>query len=222
MEYDCNPSAICVKRVDGAPGESASPVQSNASGAPAGCAAAGSASRNEAGAWIVAIAALLFARRRRERCATAIAGALVIGCTHAPPRMPAIPEPYAPIALDPPPPIDAITWIGSAGEARARAADEGKPLLVFVRASWSEASVVMDQTIWRDARVLREAPRFVALRIDVTDLTMKRVPEDLARDYGIETIPTSVVVNTDGTIAARFGAGVARAADVADAMHRAK
>lgn len=144
------------------------------------------------------------------------------GCARKPPRPPAIPEPYAPIALDAPPPIDHIAWIGSAGEARARAADEGKPLLVFVRASWSEASVVMDQTIWRDTRVLREAPRFVALRVDVTDLTMKRVPEDIARDYGIETIPTSVVVNADGTIVARFGAGVARAADVAEAMRNAK
>lgn len=145
-------------------------------------------------------------------------------CSHAAPpaARAADPEPEVSLEASPPPPIASIDWIGSADEAKARAADEGRPMIVFVRASWSEPSVIMDQTIWKDARVLREAPRFIALRIDVTHGAMKAVPDDVAKEYGVESIPTTLVVNTDGSVVARFGLGLARAADVADAMKKAR
>jgi thiol:disulfide interchange protein len=147
----------------------------------------------------------------------------LVACSHAAPpvsgREPA--EPSGPVTIDAPPLFADIVWIDSPAEARARAGDEHKPLLVFVRSSWSQPSVVMDQTIWKDARVLREAPRFVAMRIDLTN-DYQHLPQDLVKEYGIESIPTTLVVNTDGSVVARWGEGLARPADVAAAMQRAK
>jgi len=158
-----------------------------------------------------------------RRPSSFLALVLLAACAHAPPRTPDEPasEPAASIALDDRPPIDEIRWITSSEEAQARSGEEQRPLLVFVRASWSEPSVVMDQTIWGDARVLREAPRFIALRIDLTFGSNKRVPDALTKQYGVETVPTTLVVNTDGSVVARFGIGTARAAEVAKAMHDA-
>lgn len=142
-------------------------------------------------------------------------------CGHAPPPAAAPMETPGSMIADTVP-IDEIAWVASSSEAQARASEEHKPLLVFVRAAWSTPSVIMDSTIWQDSRILREAPRFIALRIDVTNLAKKQVPDDLVKEYGIETIPTTLVVNTDGSVVARFGLGLARAADVSEAMHKAR
>ena len=58
------------------------------------------------------------------------------------------------VRFDAPPSYPDIVWIDSIDEARARAADEHKPMIIFVRAAWSKASVDMESTIWRDDRIL--------------------------------------------------------------------
>ncbi len=137
------------------------------------------------------------------------------------PRVPHEDAPETPPVLFERPPVDEIAWLDSPAEARARAADEKKPLLVFVRAGWSSPSVTMDQTIWKDARVLRESVRFVALRIDLTH-DIAKIPDAIAHDFGVESLPTTLVIASDGTVVGRYAAGVARAADVAEAMRRAR
>jgi thiol:disulfide interchange protein len=148
----------------------------------------------------------------------------LFACGHAAPP-PSSPEPASgagpAVTIDSPQAYPEIAWIGSPAEARARAADEHKPIVVFVRSSWSKPSVVMDQTIWRDSRVLREASRFVAMRIDFT-ADYQHLPEAVVKEYGIESVPTTIVLNSDGTMVARWGAGLARPAEVAEAMHRAR
>jgi len=138
-------------------------------------------------------------------------------CAHEPPPPPEPTNAGTPFTFESAPHYPPIAWIPSVGEARARAAEERKPMIVFTRAAWAKASVVMDQTIWQDARVLAEAPRFIAMRVDLTDLYGKPLPDSLA-DYTIESIPTTLIVSSEGRVVARFGAGVARAADVAKAM----
>ncbi len=130
------------------------------------------------------------------------------------PNQPTVP--FTPLATYPP-----MAWLESIPEARARAAEDHKPLLVFVRAAWSPQSVMMDSTIWKDARVLAEAPRFVALRVDLTSAYGQPMPDTL-KDFVIEGVPTTVVVSSDGRVTGRFAAGAARAADVAKAMIEAK
>jgi thiol:disulfide interchange protein len=79
----------------------------------------------------------------------------------------------------------------------------------------------MDATIWKDSRVLAEAPRFVAVRVDLTGNYGKPIPSWLSA-FTVDSIPTTVVMGSDGQVTGRFVAGVARAADVAKAMQQAK
>ncbi len=153
----------------------------------------------------------------------AIAPVLLVACSHKPPPDPLPQGAPAPFVYEPPPNYPPIEWINSIAEARARAADEHKPLIVFVRAAWAKGSVDMDSTVWSDARVLKEAPRFVALRVDVTESYAKdkKMPPALA-DFVVETIPTTIVVTSDGRVTGRFAEGTAHAADVAKAMREAK
>ena len=79
----------------------------------------------------------------------------------------------------------------------------------------------MDSTIWQDARVLAEATRFVALRVDLTPNYDGQVP-DAYKDYDIRGVPTTIVVSSTGQILGRFGMGQARSAEIAAAMREAK
>jgi hypothetical protein len=94
-------------------------------------------------------------------------------------------------------------------------------MILFVRAAWSRASVVMDTTIWRDGRVLAEAPRFVALRVDLTNSLEGVIPASL-HDFDVKEVPTTIIVSSEGKILGRFGKGQARPASVAAAMRDAK
>ena len=125
------------------------------------------------------------------------------------------------VPFDPPPSYPDIVWMGSLDEARVRAADEHKPMIVFVRAAWSKPSVTMETTIWRDARVLAEASRFVALRVDLTSFYGAPIPDTL-KDYDVKGVPTTLIVSSDGRILGRFALGKARPAQVAAAMRDAK
>jgi thiol:disulfide interchange protein len=125
------------------------------------------------------------------------------------------------VAFEPPASYPEISWLGSLEEARVHAADEHKPMILFVRAAWSRASVVMDTTIWRDGRVLAEAPRFVALRVDLTNSLEGVIPASL-HDFDVKEVPTTIIVSSEGKILGRFGKGQARPASVAAAMRDAK
>jgi thiol:disulfide interchange protein len=125
------------------------------------------------------------------------------------------------VPFDPPESYPAIDWSLSLAEARMRASEEHKPMLLFVRAAWSRPSVVMDETIWKDTRILAEAPRFVAVKVDLTSNYGEPIPASL-HDYTVETVPTTIVLGSDGHVTGRFVVGAARAADVARAMQQAK
>ena len=125
------------------------------------------------------------------------------------------------VAFTPPASYPDIAWMGSLDEARVRAADEHKPMIVFIRAAWSRPSVVMETTIWHDSRVLAEAQRFVALRVDLTSNYGAPIPDTL-KDYDVKEVPTTLIVSSDGKILGRFALGKARPAQVAAAMRDAK
>jgi thiol:disulfide interchange protein len=139
-------------------------------------------------------------------------------CGHERPANDPVPSSNGVVPYEPPPQYPEIAWIGTLEEARARAADEHKPMIVFVRAAWSKPSVVMDTTVWQDARVLAEAGRFVALRVDLTPSYEGLVPDSL-KDYDIRSVPTTLIVSSSGQITGRLGVGKATAAEVAKAMH---
>lgn len=121
----------------------------------------------------------------------------------------------------PPPRYPEIDWMGSLEEARVEAADAHKPLLIFVRAAWSQPSVVMDTTIWHDSRVLAEAGRFVAARVDLSKNYDGSIPDSL-KDFDIKEIPATIIISSDGKILGRFLKGKARPSEVAAAMRDAR
>jgi thiol:disulfide interchange protein len=157
----------------------------------------------------------------RRTIAGLVAVLALAGCRHDSPGDVPTPASRGAVGFARPPSYPDIVWIRSIDEARVRAADEHKPLIVFVRAAWSKASVDMESTIWRDGRVLAQAPRFVALRVDLTDSPDGIVPDSLAA-FDIRGVPTTIIVSAEGKILGRFGKGMARPADVAEAMSEAK
>ena len=125
------------------------------------------------------------------------------------------------VAFDPPGTYPDIAWTSSLEEGRVRAADEHKPLIVFIRAAWSRSSVLMESTIWKDGRVLSEAPRFIAVRVDLTSAYGAPIP-DFLKDYDVKNVPTTLIISSEGKILGRFTEGKAKTVTVAAAMRDAK
>jgi len=126
------------------------------------------------------------------------------------------------VRFEPLPDYPPISWMGSLDEARVRAADEHKPLLIFIRAAWSDPSIIMDSTIWKDGRILAEAPRFIAVKVDLTKYYGAPIPDFLKTYYDVQTVPTTIVISSEGKILARLGKGTSRVKDIAAAMRDAK
>jgi thiol:disulfide interchange protein len=91
----------------------------------------------------------------------------------------------------------AIVWETSEVDARARAKKRGLPLLIFACAAWSAACHAMERDVWTDPRVVALAPRFVWLKIDLTDT--EGDAELVAQRLGVAGVPMTMVVDSDGT-----------------------
>jgi thiol:disulfide interchange protein len=143
------------------------------------------------------------------------------GCASHYSRDQPVPAAPWPVKFDAPAVYPDIVWETSLVEARARAVDEHKPLLLFVRAAWSRPSVLVEATVFKDGRVLAEAQRFVAVRIDRTKDYGDPMPDAL-KELFVEKVPTTVVITSDGRVTGRFVEGKGSAAEVAEAMHEAK
>ncbi|HEY2513249.1 MAG TPA: thioredoxin family protein [Polyangiaceae bacterium] len=141
-------------------------------------------------------------------------------CAHRAPIDRPIPE-SGPVPFIPPDDYPEINWVSSLEEGQTVAADQHKPIVLFVRAAWSRPAVIMDSTIWNDGRVRAEARRFICIRIDRTSEYGKTMPDAL-KTLTVEGVPTTVVIASDGHVTGRFVAGAARATAVADAMREAK
>ena len=98
-----------------------------------------------------------------------------------------------------------LAWERSEPEARQRAVREQRPMIVFLRADWSAASLELERAVWTDPAVRRAARRFVSVRIDVTDTQADA--EYWSQRYSARGIPTTVVVDAEGkTVTTLHGA----------------
>ena len=92
-------------------------------------------------------------------------------------------------------PKSTIAWRSDFETALAEAKQSGKPLLVDFSASWCPPCIVMKHDVWPDPEVSRAVTdNYVPLLIDVDDPRNAEV----ARRYGVSTIPHVVVVGSDG------------------------
>lgn len=110
-------------------------------------------------------------------------------------------KPEGGLSWEPPPQVPGITTLTE--RARQKAIDEERPLLVDFTAAWCAACKEIDKLTFSDARVQREASRFVAVKVDATDdedpLVVATMDEHVVRG-----LPTLILFNSDGAEARRF------------------
>jgi thiol:disulfide interchange protein DsbD len=87
--------------------------------------------------------------------------------------------------------------------ALARARAESRPMIVDFTAAWCVACKEMEKTTFNDQRVRQEAGRFLALRVDATDIDEPRVKATMT-ERTVLGLPTLILFGSNGTEAQRF------------------
>ncbi|MCA9597659.1 MAG: thioredoxin family protein [Myxococcales bacterium] len=87
-------------------------------------------------------------------------------------------------------------------EARAKAANEKRPLLVDFTASWCGACKELEKHTFSQQEVAAEAGRFVAVRVDATDDEDPAVTSAM-QEMKVVGLPTVLVYDSDGKEAVR-------------------
>ncbi|MGB8329254.1 MAG: cytochrome c biogenesis protein CcdA [Polyangiales bacterium] len=102
------------------------------------------------------------------------------------------------------PPGTHIIWAESFPASKARALAEARPMLVDFGADWCGACQELDREVLSDPRIVAEARRFVAVRVDLS--TDKATDEKwaLLKAYEQPGLPLVVLHHSDGTEAARI------------------
>jgi thioredoxin-like negative regulator of GroEL len=95
-------------------------------------------------------------------------------------------------------PAGDINWIEAFAPALERAEADGKPVLVDVWAIWCVPCKEMDETTYRDARVIEEAAAFVPLKIDAD------VATSFVERYRVDAFPTLLFLDGRGREIARW------------------
>ena len=88
-------------------------------------------------------------------------------------------------------------------QARERARAESRPLIVDFTAAWCVACKEMEKHTFADERVQREAGRFLAVRVDVTDDEDPRV-KATTREHAVRGLPTVILFGSNGSEALRY------------------
>lgn len=101
-------------------------------------------------------------------------------------------------------PSRALAWQPlTLAEAQKKAATEKRPLLIDFTAAWCVACKELDKLTFSDLRVMSEAERFVAIKVDATDDEEPAVVQAM-KELGVVGLPTVVLMGSDGREAARF------------------
>lgn len=85
-----------------------------------------------------------------------------------------------------------IAWLTDYDKALQRAKKEGKFVVIDFFATWCGPCRMMERTTFVDERVQRRMMKFVPLKIDVDR------QREIAAKYGIQGLPTTAVVGSDG------------------------
>jgi thioredoxin:protein disulfide reductase len=94
-----------------------------------------------------------------------------------------------------------ISWIASETDGRARAAAENKPVIIDFGAQWCKGCRELESDTFPDARIRTESQRFVAIRVDATDMDATKPVQD---KYEVVGLPTLILLDGSGKEIARF------------------
>jgi thiol:disulfide interchange protein DsbD len=101
-------------------------------------------------------------------------------------------------------PDKTLTWEHApAQEAKARAVQERRPLIIDFTAAWCGACKELDKVTFSEETVQREAGRFLAIKVDATHDDDPAV-ESTLEEFGVVGLPTVVVFDSSGDEAVRF------------------
>jgi thioredoxin len=85
-----------------------------------------------------------------------------------------------------------IKWYNTIQPALAKAKETGKPIMIDFYATWCVPCKMLDASTYRNANVVTESENWVMVRIDVDQ------NQELAAQYGVESVPTIVLLSSDG------------------------
>jgi len=96
-----------------------------------------------------------------------------------------------------------LSWELSESVARTRAETERRPMLVDFTADWCGACNELSRITFADPKVMSEASRFVAVKVDATHEDDPSI--DALKDrYSVVGLPTVILVGSDGRERTRF------------------
>ncbi len=116
--------------------------------------------------------------------------------------LPAVADAAAPLALTTQrtaPRLKAIRWHTSLASALKESKRTGKPVFADFYATWCPPCKMLEAQTYPDPKVIAESQKWVMLKIDTDKQT------DLAVRYGISSLPTLAVLQSDGKPVAGIG-----------------
>lgn len=91
-----------------------------------------------------------------------------------------------------------IAWVRDHAEGFEQAKREGKPAIIDFTAEWCVACKELDKHVFSHPDVLSEAERFVAMKLDATELD--EATEALFKRYSVMGLPTVLFFDSDGEL----------------------
>jgi len=98
----------------------------------------------------------------------------------------------------------AVAWVDDQQDALRQAEASGRLVLLDFGADWCPPCRQMNQNVFSDPEFAAELEKWVVpLRIDLSDRPPSPSAAEVVRRYGVEALPTFVVVDTKGQEVAR-------------------
>ncbi|MGB5220527.1 MAG: thioredoxin family protein, partial [Polyangiales bacterium] len=101
------------------------------------------------------------------------------------------------------PPGSHITWTEDFHAGKSIALTQGRPMMVDFGADWCGACQELERDVLSDPRVVAEAQRFVAVRVDLSTDQATEEKWELLKNYEQPGLPLVVLHHSDGSEAAR-------------------